>query len=44
MTEISKQRLYKVGGSATVAMSTALFASPFILVALFLIERASGQG
>ncbi len=44
MTEISKQRLYNAGGRATVAVTTALFASPFILVALFLIERASGQG
>ena len=44
MNAISRQRLYKVGGGATVAISTALFASPFILVALFLIERAAGQG
>jgi hypothetical protein len=44
MTAISKQRLYKAGGNATVAVTTALFASPFILVALFLIERATGQG
>ncbi len=41
MTAISKQRLYKLGGGATVAISTALFASPFILVAMFLIERAT---
>ncbi len=39
MTVASRQRLYRVGGGATVAVSTALFASPFILVALFLIER-----
>ena len=44
MTEIRRQRLYKVGGGATVAVSSALFASPFILVALFLIERVYGQG
>ena len=44
MTAISKLRLYKWGGGATVAISTALFASPFILVALYLIERAANQG
>jgi hypothetical protein len=44
MTAISKQRLYRLGGGATVAISTALFASPFVLVAVFLIELAAGQG
>lgn len=40
MTEVSKERIYKYGSGATVAFSTALFASPFILVALYFIERA----
>jgi hypothetical protein len=44
MTAVTKGRLYRVGGNATVAVTTALFASPFVLVALFLIERATGQG
>lgn len=44
MTATSRQRLYRVGGGATVAVSAALFASPFILAVLFLIERASGNG
>jgi len=44
MTAISKQRLYRLGGGATVAISTALFGSPFVLVAVFLIELAAGQG
>lgn len=40
MTEVSRQRLYKFGGGASIAISAALFASPFILVALYLIDRA----
>jgi hypothetical protein len=40
MTAVSKQRLYRVGGGATVALSTALFASPFIVFVLFLIDQA----
>ena len=42
MTETYKDRLYRLGSGATVAISTALFASPFILVALYFIERALG--
>lgn len=40
MTEIAKHRLYSVGGRATVAFSTFLFSSPFILFAIYLLDRA----
>ncbi len=44
MNRYWKHRLYRFGGNATVAVSTALFASPFIVFGLILIERASGSG
>ena len=44
MTTNIRQRLYRLGGGATIAVSTALFASPFVLVALFLIEQAYAGG
>ncbi len=44
MNRYWRHRLYRFGGNATVAVSTALFASPFIAFGLFLIERASAGG
>ncbi len=44
MTTNFRQRLRKLAGGATVAVSTALFASPFVLVALFLIDQAYTSG
>ncbi len=44
MTAATKQRMYKVTGGATVAVSAALFASPFVLFAAYLIARAYDIG
>jgi hypothetical protein len=44
MTAISKQRIYRLSGNATVAITAVLFASPFILAALYLVELAARLG
>ncbi len=44
MTVNSRHRLYVTIGWAAVAVSTVLFSSPFVIVAIFLIERANGAG
>ncbi len=44
MTVNSRQRLYATTGWVAVAVSTALFSMPFVLVAIFLIERTYGGG
>lgn len=44
MTANSKQRIYTTAGRVAVVLCTALFSLPFVLVAIFLIERALGPG
>ena len=44
MTVNSRHRLYATTGWVAVAVGTALFSLPFVIVAIFLIERAYGAG
>lgn len=44
MTANSKQRIYTMTGRVAVVLCAALFSLPFVLVAIFLIERVFGAG
>jgi len=44
MTVNSRHRFYTTTGWVAVVLCTALFSLPFVLVAIFLIERAFGAG
>ena len=42
MNAILNQRFYETAGKIVVGMSTALFSSPFVIVAIFLVGRIYG--
>ncbi len=42
MNAILKQRFYETAGKVAIGVSTALFSSPFVIVAIFLVGRVYG--